>query len=87
MQNKILTIGLLSIALCGLFPPWLNVCSQPHKTTPAGHHFLLMPPKSDSDSYYISFEINPSDLFIEWICIGALMGATVLVFDKSKKDA
>lgn len=85
-RNKILIVGLIGIALCGAFPPWFNVLDIPyhaHQRTPAGHEFILMPPESKGGLW--SVEIDLDTLFVEWVCVAALAGIAIFMFDKPFK--
>lgn len=85
IQKIVIAGGLVAVAVCGLFPPWLYTFyttgttdrSGYHSELSAGHCFLLTPPLSEAHElpHAHGIKLDIQDLLVEWVCVGAITGA------------
>lgn len=87
-QKAALGIGIVAIALMGVFPPWslTVVVDTIHSTTPAGYAPIYEPPKPPESPVY-TVSIDVTRLLVEWAITAALTGGLVLILRSNTRNA
>lgn len=79
LRHKIILIcGLTAFALCGLWPPWLEIDYRGHAVVAGDHHFIFGPPEYEA-------RLDAQRLLVQWLCVGALSGIAWLLATPKKK--
>lgn len=86
IQRIVIAGGLVAVAVCGLFPPWLLTfyttgstdSSGYHSESSAGYHFLFTPPVR-GPSHAFGTKLDLQALLVEWACVGAITWAAWLL--------
>ena len=74
-QKKVVAVGLVIIAIMGLFPPWRATIRHDgsYRSRPCGYSFILISPGSASG--FESVQIDFSRLILQWLVVTAVFGA------------
>jgi len=80
-------LGLVLLALLGLFPPWTQSVTAPtgfHKEVPLAYGFILSPPEPGSEIYSVTLDFRR--LAVSWAVVVFVVGALVLVLRRARTD-
>jgi hypothetical protein len=90
LQKTVLGIGVVAIALMGLFPPWNLTFDYHtegeggrafHSTNSAGYALIYEPPKPPAAIWPVyTVSIDVSRLLIQWAIAAVITGGLILIF-------
>ena len=69
-QRVAIVLGLVLLALLGLFPPWTDSLTAPmgyHQELPSGYRFLFSPPRPFDDRHSITLDLKR--LAVSWTVV------------------
>src|SRR6266571_3970404 len=83
-QRVAIVLGLVLLALLGLFPPWTDSLTAPmgyHQELPSGYRFLFSPPRPFDDRHSITLDLKR--LAVSWTVVLLLTGVIVVLLHSS----
>jgi hypothetical protein len=83
-QRVAIVLGLVLLALLGLFPPWTDSLTAPmgyHQELPSGYHFLFSTPRPFDDRHSITLDLKR--LTVSWTVVLLLTGVIVVLLHSS----
>lgn len=83
-----MTIALVAIGLCGMFPPWIRTAKtgSTASSAPGGRALLFYPSSKADVDYNEGFRIDYARLGLEWMAIGVFMGIGCLVLGRPESS-
>ena len=84
-EKAAVVLGLVLLALFGLFPPWTESVTAPtgyHQELPRGYGFLFSPPHPNDDAYSIT--LDRKRLAASWAVVVLLTGVVVVLLHSSQ---
>ncbi len=81
IQKKILTIGVIVILVCCLFPPWVHTfkAKSIHSEESAGYALIVSPPSKKRNSVGFGVKLDISRLLLQIFIISIATGAGALL--------
>ncbi len=82
-----MVLGLVLLALLGLFPPWTQSITAPtgyHQEKPLGYGFILSPPQPESGVYSVTLDFRR--LAVSWAVVTFVIGGLVVLLRGARKD-
>jgi len=86
-QKRVVALGLVLLALLGLFPPWRQSVTAPtgfHKEVPLAYGFILSPPRTESEVYSVTLDLRR--LAVEWAVVTFIVGGLVVLLHTVRQD-
>lgn len=80
--HQALVFAFVTVAVLGLFPPWnytFQTESAPRTVRPAPRAFIFLPPAPLASNASRGVELDLGRLGIEWLIVGALTSAALIV--------
>jgi hypothetical protein len=88
-QRLILALGLFTIVVMGVFPPWTRT-DRTHITHSAGYALILNEPRRAIDDILanapVEYRVDLPQLTLQWTLVAVMMGI-VLLFLRMRRDA
>lgn len=88
-QRLILVLGLLTVVVMGIFPPWTRT-DRAHVTRSAGYAFALNEPRRPIDDMLanapVEYRVDFPQLTLQWTLVLVMMGI-VLLYVRMRRDA
>jgi hypothetical protein len=85
-QRRVAALGLVLLALLGLFPPWAQSVTAPggfHKELPLAYAFILKPPQPQSDLYSVTLDFRR--LAVSWAVVMFVVGGLVVLLHGARE--
>jgi len=78
---KILTIGIIVVLVCCLFPPWVHTfkAKSIYSEESAGYSLIVYPPQRKSNNPRFGVKLDTSRLLLQIFIISIATGAGVLL--------
>ncbi len=80
-------LGLVLLALLGLFPPWTQSITAPtgfRKEVPLAYGFILSPPEPQSEIYSVTLDFRR--LAVSWAVVMFVVGGVVVLLHGVRND-
>lgn len=96
-ERIVLLVGAITIALLGLFPPWVEKADIPYKLhfeKSLGYRFIVSPPSSSligasrfsNLQDQTTIQIDFSRLFTQWVIVGAITVVVLLILRSATQN-